>query len=58
MGVDKNWHDEAESITVWCKYCGTSIELSKAIITNNKGKFTGYSCGCHTKNKTKPKNQS
>lgn len=50
MGISK-WDKEPEIKTVGCKYCGTPIELSKAIITNSKGKFTGYSCGCNFKNK-------
>lgn len=34
---------------VMCKYCNTIILLSQALITNDKGRFAGYSCGCHLK---------
>lgn len=40
------WLESQPVEMVKCNYCNDEIELSEAIITYFKGKFTGYACEC------------
>ena len=42
-----NWLEEQPEEMVDCNYCESKVLLKDAVITEYKGVFTGYSCGCH-----------
>ncbi len=45
--VHMDWQDKQPFEMVDCNYCEKKIPLNEAIITDYKGVFTGYGCGCH-----------